>query len=229
MQLRAYLSFLRRFWLIILLLPLLTGGLSLGMGLRQPTRYQAGTRLMVARSLVDTGHSASLPDFNDSYSWTTTEFILDDMPLVVSSTAFAQDVSATLATSGQDLPAAAIQGALRAEVLHRSVYLSAVADSPAQALALLGVATETLRAHGLRYWGRGEGGLDVTTLDPPSPAGSVGGPRAALTSAALRAALGLAVAIGLALLITYLDDRLRGPAQAEQWLGVRVLAVIPKE
>jgi capsular polysaccharide biosynthesis protein len=223
MQLRAYIAILRRFWPMILLLPLLAGGLSLG--LRQPVRYQATVRLMVTRSLIDTSGGASLPDFNDSYSWTTTEFILDDLGLVVASTAFAQDVSAAM----EGLPPAAIQGGLSATVLHRSVYLSAVADTPEQALAVLGAATDALRTKGLAYWGRSAGGLDVAILDPPQASGSVGGMRPALINATQRAALGLAVAIGLALLIHYLDDRLRSPAQAELWTGTRVLATIPKE
>lgn len=230
MQLRAYLRILRRFWPLILLLPLLAGGLSLAAEIGRPARYRASERLMISRSLIDTGRDASLPDFNDSYSWTTTEFILDDLPLVVSSAAFAQDVrAAAAAASGADLDAGAIQAGLSVEVLHRSAYLSAVADTPEQAMAVLAGAVAALKSNGLSYWGRGQGGLDVAILDPAMPAGTVGGLRAALADAALRAALGLAVAVGLALLVHYLDDRLRDPEQAEQWVGARVLAVIPKE
>ncbi len=225
MQLRAYLAILRRFWALILLLPLLAGGISLGLGLRQPARYQATVRLMVTRSLIDSAGGASLPDFNDSYSWTTTEFILDDLPLVIGSAAFAQDVAATVG----DLSPAAVQGGLSATVLHRAISLGATADTPEQALALLRASAEALHTRGLAYWGRGVGGLNVAILDPPQAAGSVGGLRPALVSAAMRAALGLAVAVGLALLVNYLDDRLRSPAQAEQWTGARVLATIPKE
>jgi capsular polysaccharide biosynthesis protein len=45
----------------------------------------------------------------------------------------------------------------------------------------------------------------------------------------VRVALALAASIGLAFLVNYLDDRLRSPRQAEQWIGARVLGVIPKE
>jgi capsular polysaccharide biosynthesis protein len=229
MQLRAYLALLRRFWPLILLLPLAAGGLSLGLALRQPTRYQASVRLMIARSLIDTGGAATMPDFNDSYAWTTTEFILDDLPQVIVSAAFAADVQAAVAAAGLSTSPAAIQAGLRGEVLHRELYLTAVADTPDLALAIVRDAAGTLQSQGLRYWGRGPGGLDVATLDPPQAAGSVGGLSSKLIDAALRAALGLAVAVGLALLANYLDDRLRSPAQAEQWTGARVLAAIPKE
>jgi capsular polysaccharide biosynthesis protein len=229
MQLRTYLALLRRFWPLILLLPLLAGGLSLGLALRQPTRYQAGVRVMIARSVIATGSAASLPDFNDSYSWTTTEFILDDLPQVIGSAAFAKDVQAAVAADGLSVTPAAIQGGLRAEVLHRVMYLTATADTPEIALAMLEGSVGALQSQGLAYWGRGPGGLDVSVLDPPQAAGTVGGLSDKLINAALRATLGLAVAVGLALLITYLDDRLRSPAQAEQWTGARVLASIPKE
>ncbi|MEI6775412.1 MAG: hypothetical protein WCK70_00760 [Chloroflexales bacterium] len=229
MQLRAYLSLLRRFWLMILLLPLVTGGLSLGLSLRQPVRYQASVRLMIARSLIDAGHAASMPDFNDNYSWATTEFILDDLPQVIGSTAFATDVQSAVAAAGFSVDPAAVQDGLRGEVLHRELYITVVAATPDLALAVTQSAVDMLTSHGLSYWGRSPGGLDVATLDPPQLAGTVGNLSSKLVNAILRAALGLAVAIGLALLITYLDDRLRSPDQAEQWIGVRVLASIPKE
>ncbi len=229
MQLRAYLALLRRFWLMILLLPLATGGISLGMSLRQPVRYQATVRLMIARSLIDTSGVASMPDFNDSYSWTTTEFILDDLPQVIGSSAFATDVQAAVVAAGRSAAPVAIQAGLRSEVLHRELYLTAVADTPELALVIAQGAVAALQSHGLSYWGRGPGGLDVATLDPPQAAGTIGSMTDKLLNAALRAVLGLAVAVGLALLANYLDDRLRSPAQAERWIGVRVLASIPKE
>ena len=229
MQLRAYLALLRRFWLMILLLPLVTGGLSLGLSLRQPVRYQASVRLMIARSLIDAGRAASMPDFNDNYSWATTEFILDDLPQVIGSTAFATDVQSAVTTAGFSVDPADVQDGLRGEVLHRELYITVVAATPDLALAITQGAVDMLTSHGLGYWGRSPGGLDVATLDPPQLAGTVGNLSSKLVNAILRAALGLAVAIGIALLITYLDDRLRSPDQAEQWIGVRVLASIPKE
>jgi capsular polysaccharide biosynthesis protein len=240
MQLRAYLALLRRFWPLIVALPLLSGGLSLALALGQSERYQTTVQLMLTRSAIDGAGAASLPNLNDSYIWITTEYILDDLPQVVASAAFAEDVRAV----GVDASPASIQGALRAEVFHRAVYLSAVADTPELATAIVRGAVGALQSRGLVYWGRGVGGLEVVVINPPLTPGAVGGPRAALVGAALRAALGLGVALvgaalraalglgvalGLALLIHYLDDRLRSPAQAEQWTGARVLASIPKE
>lgn len=231
MQLREYVLILRRFWPILLLLPALAAGLSLAMGLRQPARYQAAARLMITQSpLAPAGNE--LPDYNNSYSWLTSEYILDDLPQVVGSRAFAEDVAAALAAEGLAVDPAAVQGGLRAEVLHRAASFTAVADRPELATAFLRGAIAALQTNGLSYWNRapsGGGGLQVAVIDPPGAAAPVGGLRALLLEVALRGALAAAAAVGLALLLHYLDDRLRSPRQAEQWTGLSVIAVIPKE
>jgi hypothetical protein len=228
MQLRTYLAIIRRFWPLVILLPLLSGGLSLAAGLRQPPRYQATSRVIITRSL-DGAASAGLANLNDTYAWNTTEFILDDLPQVVTSAAFAADASADLAGHGYAVAPGIVAGSLRADVFHRAVTLTAVAESPALSLALARSAADTLQANGLKYWGRAPGGLQVAVLDPPAAAGQLGGLRAAAVDAVVRAALGLLAAVGLALLGHYLDDRLRSADQAELWTGARVLARIPKE
>ncbi|WP_129626544.1 hypothetical protein [Candidatus Oscillochloris fontis] len=229
MQLRLYFLLLRRFWMLILLLPLLTGAVSLASGLDRPKQVQATMRLMVVRTLVDRNHTASLPDFNENYVWLTTEYILDDMPMVVASDAFADDIQAALVATGLDLPVGVLRKRLHAEVLHRSVYVTMVADTPEQATQTLQSAVEVLRSKGLSYWGRSDGGLQVVLLDTPQITATMGGKRTALVDAILRAVLALAVAVGLALLMTYLDDRLHTPDQAEAWTGARLLAILPKE
>lgn len=232
MQLREYLFILRRFWPLILVLPLIVGGVSLALALGRPERYQASARIMVTQRPLDDAVAADLPDYNNSYSWLTSEYILDDLPQVVTSVAFAEDVRAAAAAAGSDLAVPAIQGGLRAEVLHRAVFLAAVADSPDAALATVRGAVDALQTNGLKYWDRapaGSGGLLVAVLDPPGGVGPTGGLRGTLFDVGLRTALALAAAIGLAFLLHYLDDRLRSPRQAEQWTGANVLAVIPKE
>jgi uncharacterized protein involved in exopolysaccharide biosynthesis len=232
MQLRHYLSIVRRFWLLALLPALLAGGLSLLIGLSRPPSYQSTARLMVTHAAHTTGASADLPDFNEHASWEITEYILDDLPLIVSSARFAGDVQRDLQAAGIELPVGAIQAGLRGEVLHRSLTLSATAATPAQAEAIVGSAVSALQTNGLAYWDRlpvGAGGLQVAVLDPPAPAVQQGGLRDVLVDAGLRGGLGLVLGVGLAMLLHYLDDRVRRPEQAEQVMGVRVLAVIPKE
>jgi uncharacterized protein involved in exopolysaccharide biosynthesis len=130
MQLRLYLNILRRFWPLVLLLPLAVGGLSLALALRQPPSYQATTRLLVTQAPAATRADATLPEQSDSASWAASDYILDDLPAVMASAAFAADVAALLAAEGAPLDQGAIQAGLRPTVHHRAVTLSATATTP---------------------------------------------------------------------------------------------------
>src|SRR5690606_36472810 len=99
MQLREYLSILRRYWPLVALLPLLVGGLSLALALRRPPTHPASAKLLVTQAASDDASSAA-PDLDDSATWTTTEYILDDLPHVLQSVAFAEDVRAAMAAEG---------------------------------------------------------------------------------------------------------------------------------
>jgi hypothetical protein len=229
MQLREYLSILRRSWPIVLLLPLLTGGLSLILALRQPPAYQAAARMLVTRDAAPAPGSP-LPALDDGATWATTEYILDDLPFVVRSGVFAEDVRAAMAAEGYQLDPAAIQGGLASEVTHRVVYLTGTAATPDAALALVRGAIAALRTGGLKYWGRAPaGGLEVAVIDPPLAAAAAGGLRDLVADVALRTLLALAAGVGLAFLIHALDDRLRSRSQAEEWTGSKVIGIIPKE
>jgi capsular polysaccharide biosynthesis protein len=226
MQLRDLLAILWRFWLLIVLVPALAGGVSLLLALRQPVQYQAAARLMITQTPFDPAGQAELPDYNNTYSWLVSEYILDDLPQVLSSNAFAVDLTAQRARA--DVPLAS----LSAEVLHRSVRIVATADTPEPALDTLQAAITTLQQHGLKYWDRlppSGPGIQVAVLDPPTPLGSTVSNRAIVLNVALRTALALAAAVALALALNYLDNRVRSPRQAEQATGVPVLATIPKE
>lgn len=230
MQLREYLAILRRFWPLILLLPLLAGGLSLALALRRAPVYQATARLIVTQASLESATPAPQPALDDGATWANSEYILDDLPAVLRSNLFAQDVALAMAAEGYPLDVGAISGGLSPEVTHRSVYLSATAANPETALALARSAVATLQRGGLKYWGRApEGGLEVAVLDPPLAATPVGGLRDLLFDVAARTALALAAAIGIAFLLHALDDRLRSPQQAEEWIGTRVIGVIPRE
>jgi capsular polysaccharide biosynthesis protein len=232
MQLRRYVGILRRFWLLLVLLPLLVGALSLALELREPPRYGATARLVVSQTPRLSGAEVPFADFNLNHSWLSSEFILDDIPLVVTSRAFATDVSALLAEQGYVIAPEAAQAGLSASTLHRSVTLSAVADSPEHATALAQGAAAALQANGLRYWSRADEidtGLSIAVLDPAGGAALLNGPRQLVRAVGLRVALALAAAVGVAFLWYYLDDRLRDRQQVEEWVEMPVIAVIPKE
>ncbi|MCU0490280.1 MAG: Wzz/FepE/Etk N-terminal domain-containing protein [Chloroflexaceae bacterium] len=231
MQLRAYLGILRRFWWLLLALPLLVGAVSLVLELGQPQRYGSSARIMLSQEPQPQPEAAPFPDVNLSYSWQSTVYLLDDLPQVVASRRFAEDVSQLLASQGTSLPPEAVQGSISVNVLHRAVQLSASAPSPELPPLLVQSAVEALRTNGLNYWGRpGAGtGIAIAVIDPPGTAAPLRGMRQVVLNVGLRVALALAAAVGLVFLLHYLDDRLRDRRQVEDGLGMRVVGVIPKE
>ncbi len=232
MQLYHILAILRRFWPPVVLLPLLVAIMSFGLALSRTPVYGSSATLLVSQAPQPSSAAGQFGDVNLNYSWESSEFILDDLPQVVSSISFATDVAAFMASAEQPADVGAIRAGLRAENFHRSVTLSASAATPEQATAMLEAAIQALQNYGLKYWDRSESGADglrVAVLNPPGGAAVVNGWRAAALNIALRTGLAFAAGVGLALLLFYLDDRLRDRRQAEQWLGLPVIGTIPEE
>ncbi|MBC8077206.1 MAG: hypothetical protein H7Y32_14105 [Chloroflexales bacterium] len=227
MQLRHYLAIITRFWPLVALLPLLVGAFTLSAALTRPLRYTSTARLTVSQALPPGFAPDTLRD-----QWEGTEFLIDDIPQIVRSTVFAQDVSATQVARDAGLGESAALGGLSAETFHRTVTLRAVADRPEQANALAQAAIETLGANGLKYWGRdavgSESGINVAVIDAPVAA-SGRELRQIASEVALRTVLGLAAGLGLAFLLHYLDTRLRSPHEVEELLGLPVVGTIPRE
>lgn len=231
MQLRYYLAIVRRFWPLVVALPLLVGLISLIVALREPPGYTANAELIVTQALPDTPYTPSPTELRDQ--WGGTEYVIDDLSRVVGSALFAQDVSAVLSTQGVTLDPSSIPGSLSVTTLHRSVTIQGVASAPDTAKSLVEAAVQTLRTNGLKYWGlsgpRVGPGINVIELSPPEAATSLRSARRLAATIGLRVALGLAAGVGLAFLLHYLDTTLREPSQVEQGVGIPVIGVIPRE
>lgn len=234
MQLRSYLAVVQRYWVVIGILPLLVGAISLVLALREPQYYRATARAMVTQTVYVQAQTGAFPDFNLNYSWASSEYILDDVPQLVQSRVFAEDVSALAAAEGYSIDPALVMATLNAETLHRTMTLSARTADPALAVALVRGAVTALQANGLKYWDRAlpddpDPGLKVAVLDMPTSAAPTRSMRQLLFDVGLRVMLALVAGIGLAFLLHYLDDRLRDAYQVEEWLDVQVIGVIPRD
>jgi capsular polysaccharide biosynthesis protein len=232
MQLREYAAIMRRFWPLIVILPLLVAGLSAISALRQPTRYAASARVMITQAPLALPPDSAFPDFNLQNSWASSSYIVDDMPQIATGLALAEDISAILAEQGYTISPEEVRAGMSAGVVHRAITLNASAADPVLPPAMLRGAISALQRNGLTYWGRSSApdpGLSVAVLDPPGAAAPLNTTRGLLLDVGLRSALALAAAVGLAFLAYYLDDRLHTAAQAERWLGTEVVGVIPKE
>ncbi|NJL05916.1 MAG: hypothetical protein HC911_13620 [Chloroflexaceae bacterium] len=237
MQLRLYLHILRRSWWLVLGLPVLVALLSTAAELRKPPRYAAFAQFMVSQEPFVLADQAGNPepaftDFNTLSSWQSTSYIIDDMPQVIASRAFALDVQALLTAQGYALDIGEVQHHIQAERVHRAINITTESGNPDTAQALARAAVQVMAEQGLRYWDRDEqdtNGLRIGVLDPGSPAVQLSTRSRLIVNVGLRTALALGAAIALAFLVYYLDDRLHDGLQAEAWLGVPVVGMIPKE
>ena len=194
MSLAEYVGALRRRWPLLLAVPLLVLIVSAAAALREPARYGTSTRLLVTRA-PEAGGAAGLSDRGED---TTAQ----DVPAIAQGSAFRADLAAALARRGVAADAAQA-GALAASFSEHTVTFAAEAGDPATATALAETATTLLQTGGLRYWGdaAAQPGLRISVLGPPPPPARLNGPRAQAAQVALRTALGLGAAAGLAIVL----------------------------
>ena len=122
MELRQYWQIVRRrLWVV--LGPFLIV-LAIGLLQRAPAAqgYQANMRFLLGlEPEVKTGDYYT---YDKYYTWLTSEYLIDDTSELVRSKAFAEAVSAHLASQGIQVPAGAIQGSTQAGQLHRILTVS---------------------------------------------------------------------------------------------------------
>ena len=204
MELRLYLSILRRRWPLVVAVPLLVALASAVVALARPARYGTSTRLLVTRGAAAPGSTAGLTDLREDKT-------AQDLPAIVSGATFRGELAAELTRRGQP-PDAALVGAIQAGNQDHVVTIAFQGAKPEIAAALAQATIDLVRRNGLRYWGDPSAtperpGLDVAVLDPPGTPARLNGPRAIVLEVALRALLGLIAAIGAAFVLHYLSER----------------------
>lgn len=228
MELRRYATIVRRGWWIVLGVPALVLLLTLPTFRPDTVRYRAIAKIAVTqdRAAGDT----ILPDFDVFNSWQSSQYVIDDLPAVIRSAAFARDVSAWISSERNlAIDASVVESSFNLESEHRIVSLIIDAPSPEAAVAIAEGSVAVLQQNGLHYWNRtSAGNLAIGVLKMPTAA--VAQPRwtQPVTRLVLRLLLGLLAGIGLAFLRHYLDRTIRERADVAE-LGVPLVATIPRE
>lgn len=229
MELRHYGDILRRSWPLVLGLPLAVFLLSLGLYFLSPPRYgMVVAMLMTQAQIARDPAEPTLPDYNNNYSWLSSEFIVDDALQIVETRRFAEDVAAIVKQRHNlELDPSAITAGIEAERKHRTVYLSVEAAGRDEAKWLADAAVESFQQNGLDYWGRADTAeLSVVPLDMPPVAARVPGLARLGLDLAVRTLLALLLAVGIAFLRHYLDTTLR--RDDVEALGFDIVGAIPK-
>jgi capsular polysaccharide biosynthesis protein len=228
MELRRYLAIIGRAWWLVLGVPALVLLLALPTFRPDPPRYRVTAKIAVTHAAI--GGNEILPDMNIYNSWQSTQFIVDDLPAIIRSRAFAEAVSAWVAQNrGLTIDPPTVQGTFDLESQHRVFSVIVNAGQPDQATAIAAGSVAVLQEQGLRFWGRApSGGLNVAALEIPTTATALSRWPQPVTKLALRLLLALLAGLGLAFVRHYLDQTVRERGDLDS-LGLPVLATIPKE
>ncbi len=224
MELRTLFKILWRWGWLILLPPLAVGAYSLARPQPAPSGYATTLRFTAGQPQAFAANGFD-PNY---YRWLTSEYIIGGLKDWVHTGAFAEAVSADLATHGLNLPAGAVAGAISGADNQRSILVVYLNWGNDQELVRLAEAvTNVLQTHNADIFPQlGGQPATVTSLDKPSPTPMAPSLRSRL-DLPLKVGLGLAVGLALAFAAHYLDPFVRGKDELEA-LGLRVVAEIPK-
>lgn len=228
MELRAYAGVIRRYWYIVVIVPVLVLAGVLYQASRAKTTYSSKVELSIVRNGDQPPSSAVYGLYNDYYNYLTSEYTLDDMVGLVQGNVFAHDVSAELAkTDGIKMSTKDVQMALGSSRLNRILTIQAKADSKAKAEAIAAASGKVLEAEGVGFFGfkdPSQQAMIKTIQTATSATASTNRQRIIL---ALQVIIGIIAGILIAFLVDYIDDTLRSPEMVSSSLRLPVIAAIP--
>ena len=229
MELRQYGRIIRRRAWIPLLLVAVVGVVSLLTKKTLPPLYTASLRFTVGVKA-----QGGVRPINEEtyYAWIASEYLADDLSVIVSSQAFAADVNRHLQEMGSAVQIApgSISGVTFAEKQHRILQMNLTWGKPDE-LADIGRATvTTLQEDGPKYFAQlsTPAAFINSVIDEPLPPAVIPPSLTQRLDLPVRLILALLAGVGLVFLLNYLDTSVREATELES-MGIPVLAEIPKQ
>ncbi len=227
MELRQYWHILwQRAWIPVLLV-VVVAAVSAFTTKTPPPSYTASMRFVVGVK------PEQVPDqfnYDGYYAGVSSEFVADDLSVVVSSQEFAADVNRHLAEmgSGLQIPPNVLSGLTFADKQHRILQVTITWGNPDELQQIGQALVQAIQKDSPKYLAQlGTQGGQVVVIDrpltpvpvPPSLSRKLDGP--------VRLLLALVAGVGLVFLLHYLDTSVQSAAELES-LGIPVLAKIPR-
>jgi capsular polysaccharide biosynthesis protein len=227
MELREYWAILRRRWWLPVGLTLIALVAATYVALRGATAYRTDMRLAVSTiPTVD----ASSPQFDPVYySNLDSEYLADDLSELLTSQAFAADVSNELQSTNTTIDVRSIINATRAKKTHRFIDVTITTSTPDEGSSIAGSIGRIVndRNHLAQYLAAlGAYNTHISVVTPPQTARAAT-PLGLVSEIGLRTLIGLFIGIALAFLVDYVDPTLRGTEDVEESLALPVLAEVP--
>lgn len=223
MELREYWAIAVRRWRLIVAITAITLMASVLMLAFGPKFYKSEIRLTV--SVRPEPRLGNYYTYDRYYTWLSSEYLVDDLGEVIKSDAFTKDVSERL--GGMYLSKESIRRNLSTKKTHRILTVTVTTENPHYSYLIAKAIRETIEEKAPEYFAQLEThDAMIRVLDDPSAQAEMSRLRLAL-EIILRTAVGFLAAVALAFLLNYLDPSVRSTKEAEQLLGLPVLAEIP--
>lgn len=227
MELRQYWQILwKRIWMPLALV-VLVAGVSLATRQSVPPMYSTSLRFVVG---VTPENTPSQFNYDGYYAGISSEFIADDLSVVVTSQAFAEDVNGHLAEINPDLSIAPgqLSGQTFADKQHRILQISFAWGDPNQLQDIGQAVVQALQQDSPKYLAQmGALGGKIVVIDRPLSVTPIPEPLSRKLDLPVRMVLALAAGVALEFLLHYLDTSVHTVDELEA-LGVPVLAKIPR-
>jgi capsular polysaccharide biosynthesis protein len=226
-ELKYYLSILKRRWLPIVAVPLLVALLVVVQVVGSDPAYTASAHLTVTRM----PQQVEIDEFryNEYYLFLSSEFLVDDLVEVVAGNVFADDVhQRVLEEYGVDIPSGEIQESIMAERQHRILTIDVSHHDEEYATMIAQSATRQLNEDATKYFGfeTPERGALVEPIQFPGAADPDMGRDQIFWALQLLIALFGGLLVGL--FLEYIDDRLYTAEMVEHSLDLDVIGDIPR-
>ncbi len=227
MELRLYWTILRQRAAVVVgtfLVALAAAAASIYLLPQATSSYSAALSIAVRPQPLPPSATQYFSD--DYYSYVASEYANDDLIEILQSGQFMQQLQAQVqATGGKP-----VGGSITAKKAHRVVEITVGSGTASGAVALANGVAALLTAPDAqsKYFSLLTNRIEtVSVVDGPRLEPQSAG-RSALLNLAARALVGLALGIGLAFLLEYVDESVR-PGEVEGLLGVPVLGEIPAD
>ncbi len=194
--------------------------------LTAPRLYSATAKVVIHQ--IPSPVSSLYYDYDRYYNWLASEYLIDDMTQIVRGNVFLNDVVSQEWARRLGLSPDAVAGAVAVERTHRILSVSTTWNDPTVAVQLANGIAESLVANRMKYFGR-PGTDDAAVAVVQRADGASENTMRRLLELAVKLVAVIALAVGVAMLVDYLDDSVKTGSEVEGVLGLQLLSEIPPE
>ncbi len=226
MELTWYARALARRLPIVIAIPLLVALIALVQDAARAPNYSSHAGAVVIRTPEE-----QLPDafqYNDYYNYLASEFAIDDLVEAVSGNVFADAVATRAGRDfGLQIDGDAVEAALTASRRHRILTMTASSGDAHTAEILAQAAAAELEANAFEFLGQEALGTPAVVRVVDQPGAAADDTQRARLLLILQVIAAAGVAVLLAFVLDYLDNRIHDGESAAWALDLPLLATVP--